>query len=98
MSSSGWLALGLLLALVAILLHAGVLFVVAVSLLLIAATTALWSRYCLDRLEYQRSFSVRRAFCGEEIDFSIRLVNRKPLPLAWVIVDDEFPDDLTLQG
>lgn len=97
MTGSGWLVLSILLLLVAILLHAAVLFVAGLALLLIAGTTALWSRYCLARLEYQRSFGVQRAFCGEEIDFSVRLVNRKPLPLAWVIVDDEFPDDLALR-
>lgn len=98
MTGGGWLALALLLVALGVLLHAVLLFLVGVALLLLAAAVTLWNRSCLDRLEYRRTFSVRRAFCGEELDFGIRLANRKPLPLAWVTVDDEFPEDLSLRG
>lgn len=98
MKSGGWLALALLLILIAVLFHAVVFFLIGLALLLLAGTVALWGRYCLDRIEYERTFGERRAFCGEEIDYSVRLVNRKPLPLAWVAVDDEFPQELLLRG
>ena len=98
MTSTGWLALAVFLILAAIVLHAALLFIAGIVLLLRAATVATWGRYCLDRLEYNRSFSVRRAFCGKEIEYGIRLVNRKLLPLAWVSVDDEIPLELTLSG
>lgn len=98
MNSGAWLALAMLLILVAVLLHAVVYFVVGLVLLLLAGVVSLWGRYCLDRLEYGRRFAVQRAFCGEEIDYSIRLVNRKLLPLAWALVEDEIPNDLALRG
>ena len=98
MTGSGWLILALVLMLAGVLTHGPVLFLGGIILVLLAVAVGLWSRYCLDRLEYGRRFSVRRAFCGEEIGFDVRLVNRKPLPLAWVIVDDELPSDLVLRG
>jgi uncharacterized protein (DUF58 family) len=98
MNSAAWLGLALFLLLAGVLLHGVTLFLVGLLLLLLAATVMLWGRYCLVGLEYTHNFSVGRAFCGEEIDFGIRLVNRKPMPLAWVAVDDEIPDALELRG
>jgi uncharacterized protein (DUF58 family) len=98
MTGSGWLVLAAALLLAGIAAHSALLFIAGLVLFLLALAVALWGRFCLERLEYQRSFSVRRAFCGEAIEFGVRLVNRKPLPLAWVSVDDELPSELSLRG
>ncbi|MFC1965085.1 DUF58 domain-containing protein, partial [Chloroflexota bacterium] len=42
----------------------------------------------------QRFLSEQRVFPGEHIELRLRLVNRKILPLPWVQVDDEIPDQL----
>lgn len=62
------------------------------ALLLVSSGLArLWITRSLDRVEYRRHFSQRRAFFGEEIELAVEAVNRKLLPLPWLEVDDEVP-------
>jgi uncharacterized protein (DUF58 family) len=35
--------------------------------------------------------SQRRAFFGEEVELTVEIVNRKPLPLPWLVTEDEIP-------
>ena len=98
---SGRLQVGLLVALLlgSALVRHGLLFLLALALLLVAGTTWLWERACLTNVEHRRRFSQRRAFFGEEIELTIEIVNRKALPLAWLNVEDNIPSDLApLQG
>ncbi len=74
------------------------LFVIAVGLLLVEAVSRLWDRFSLRGVEYRRHLSQSRAFFGEEVELVIEVVNRKPLPLAWLEIEDEVPRDLTLVG
>lgn len=88
-------------AAVAILIIAGLLrdpaLATLATLLLLAAGLAwLWNRYCLARVSFQRVFSERRVFPGERVSLTIQVANRKPLPLAWLEVVDEFPSRLPL--
>ncbi len=71
------------------------LLLVAFLLLLVWGTTRLWERYALTRIEYRRRLSTKRAFCGEELLFELEVANRKPLPLPWVEIDDEIPEEIT---
>lgn len=95
MLSGWWLLLVALLLLASIWLRHGLLFLVALTLLLAAAVSRLWYRFCLDGVEYRRHFSQRRALFGEEIELTIEIVNRKLLPLAWLETEDEIPTALT---
>ncbi len=88
-----------LLALLAVLLVAAwygqVVIVVLLGLLLSAAGLAkLWSSLSLAGVHCLRSFNEQRAFPGEYIELKLRLANRKLLPLPWIQVDDEIPDQL----
>ncbi len=56
----------------------------------------LWQRYALVGVEYERTLSQTRVFPGEKVDLTLRLTNRKLLPLPWLQVDDEFPRRLPL--
>lgn len=56
-----------------------------------AGLSRLWSRYCLSGVSCQRTLDQTRVFPGEKITLKTRLVNRKPLPLPWIQVDDEVP-------
>ena len=67
------------------------LFAIATILLLIAGISRLWERYCLRGLSYSRSLEQTRAFFGEEVRLSVEIVNDKPLPLAWIEVEDVVP-------
>ena len=74
-----------------------VVIVILLGLALSAAGLAkLWSRLSLTGVSCQRFLSEKRAFPGEEIELKLRLTNRKLLPLPWVQVDDEIPDQLAL--
>ena len=60
------------------------------TVLAVAAVTRGWSRLSLLRLVYERRLEEDRAFPGEEVLLTLRLENRKLLPLAWVEVSDHI--------
>jgi uncharacterized protein (DUF58 family) len=89
-----WTGLALLLLLLSLPLRHGLLFALALILLLSALVAQLWSRRCLDGVEYRRRLGQRRAFFGEEVELVVEIVNRKLLPLAWLEAEDELPTEL----
>ncbi len=94
MFTQGWLVVGALLLILGLAVHSGGPFLVGVILLLGAGTSYLSHRFCLDRVEFRRSFAPRRAFYGEDITFTLEVTNRKPLPLAWLELTDELPEEV----
>src|SRR3981189_1338983 len=91
-----WLIGGVLFA--SLLLREGQLFVVALILLLVGATSRIWDRYCLVGLGYHRSLGQTRAFFGEQFPRPLEIVNEKPLPWAWLEIEDNVPGlELKLQ-
>jgi uncharacterized protein (DUF58 family) len=54
----------------------------------------LWSKLSLRRLFYERIVSEDHAFPGEEIGVTLRVNNRKALPLPWIDVRDAFPESM----
>jgi uncharacterized protein (DUF58 family) len=96
--AEGWLWLIGGLLVVSLLLREGQLFVVAVILLLVLGVSQVWERYCLVGLDYRRRLGQARAFFGEEVPLTLEIVNAKPLPLAWLEVEDIVPGSgLTLE-
>lgn len=75
--------------------QAGV-FVVALGLLLADRVAQLWERWSLSGVEYRRQLNQRRVFFGEEVEVAVEITNRKPLPLAWLRAEDEWPESLPL--
>jgi len=88
----------------------GALFVVAawsnqtpivllMGLFLSAALVAkAWSRLCLLGVSSHRTISESRVFPGDSVKLTLHLVNRKPLPLPWVQVEDHIPAALESHG
>lgn len=72
--------------------------VLGFAVALVFAGALLWSRWSLRRLTYERLLPEDRAFAGESVDVTLRIANRKPLPLASVEVRDEYPEDMTGTG
>lgn len=69
-----------------------VVIVILLCLVLSAAgLSRLWSRCSLLGVSCQRSLNMRRIFPGEQIELTLRLANRKVLPLPWIQIDDEIP-------
>jgi uncharacterized protein (DUF58 family) len=93
-----WYYLGPILIVVSILFHLSLLVVVGLLVLLITATTDIWSTYCLRYLYYQRQFSEQRSLFGEEVTLSLTVENAKVLPLPWLEVEDTVPRALTIAG
>lgn len=50
-----------------------------------------WNRVSLRKVTYERTFPQERVFHGDEIYMDLVLTNRKPIPLAWLSIDDQLP-------
>ena len=97
MTSPAGRLLVLLLLVVAVLMRSPLLLLLDVLLLLVAGASALWGRYCLAAVSYARHFQTQRLFCGEQLELWVEIVNAKPLPLAWLKAEDEFPEDFAIE-
>jgi uncharacterized protein (DUF58 family) len=94
--SPRWIGVLALIAIVSLLTRQVAIFFVGAVLLLALAISWLWGRYCLDGLSYSRAYSSEAVAFGEEVTLSVTIVNRKLLPLAWLEIEDELPDTVTL--
>ena len=83
-----WLIVAALL-LVSLWTRQGPLFLFSLLLLFGSAASAFWARYCLAGLGYRRVLGAKRLNYGEETEITIEITNAKPLPLAWLRIDDE---------
>jgi len=94
MFSQGWLVVGAVLIGLGLAVHGGGPFIVGMVLLLGAGTSYVSHQRCLDRVEFRRIFTPRRVFYGEDVTLTLEVTNRKPLPLAWLELTDELPEEL----
>ncbi|MBI3742618.1 MAG: DUF58 domain-containing protein [Chloroflexi bacterium] len=94
MFNSSWLRFAALIIIIGVWLKVTALIVLAVMLLVIIPIAWAWNRVALYRVSYERALSEHRVFVGETIDLTLRVGNRKILPLAWVRIDDQFPSIL----
>src|SRR5579872_4230729 len=62
--------------------------IVAATALLALGIARLYARYALSGLSYERIVSPVRLFPGDRGTLTIKLVNRKLLPLAWLSIVD----------
>lgn len=96
MKGAGWWALLAGLLLLAVIARRGLLSVFVIVLALATAASELWARYCLSNLSYRRRLGSDHLAYGEETSLQIEIVNAKPLPLAWLLIRDGFPQALEL--
>ncbi|MGA2512616.1 MAG: DUF58 domain-containing protein [Candidatus Limnocylindrales bacterium] len=82
------LAFGLVLVAAGIGLAAPGLVLVGLLDLFAVGVTELWSRFGLRDLHYERRIGRERAVWGDEVPLDIGVWNDKPLPLAWLSIDD----------
>ena len=95
MLGNAWLFLTFILLIAAIILKQAPLFIVAALFFLTSGIARLWTRYSLQRVDYQRHLSSQRVFFGESITFEIIVTNRKFLPLPWIRIQEEIPEEVT---
>jgi uncharacterized protein (DUF58 family) len=91
-----WLWLAFIILILGIALSQVALALVALLFLLTGGVSRLWNKYCLRRIIYKRRLSSKQVFFGEEVTFEIEVTNRKPLPLAWLRIEDDLPERVTL--
>ena len=95
MLSGPWIGMTLVLILIGVLTHQTLILLAALLFFFTSGIARLWTRYALDRMEYRRSFSVNRAFFGETISLEVGIANLKILPVPWLHIRDEVPEELT---
>ncbi len=96
MFTETWLVLAAFVAILGVIAGQGVLLTLGVLLLTVLPTAWLWDRLSLRAVSYERQLGEKRAFVGEIVPITLRITNRKPLPLAWLRVEDNFPEALPL--
>ena len=95
--SDAWLLLAVILTGVGLVMRRQSLLLVALALLSIVFVSWLWNRLAFWGVDYRRVFSVRRAFCGETVEVSLQVDNRKLLSISWLRLEDTFPTSLPLE-
>jgi uncharacterized protein (DUF58 family) len=91
-----WLFIAVTILIVSLVWQQVPLLLISLLFLLTSGVSRLWNRFSLRRIEYRRHLSRNRVFFGEEITYEVELANRKPLPLPWLQIDDELPEEVTL--
>lgn len=96
MFSRYWIYLAAILLPLGLLFRVPALLAISALLLTLMPVAWWWNRNSLRGLVYQRRLGERRAFPGETIDLTLRITNQKLLPLAWLLVEDQWPLALPL--
>ncbi len=89
-----WLAFFILIVAAGIMTGQGLIIAFGGMGLAAGAVSWVWNRVSLDEVSYERQVPTRRVFAGEELPLTVALTNKKPVPLAWIHVEDEVPDAL----
>ncbi|MCR4405601.1 MAG: DUF58 domain-containing protein [Anaerolineae bacterium] len=97
MFNDTWIALTLFIIVLGLVAHQEGLLVIAALLLTVLPVAWLWNRYALSGVQYERTLSEKRAFIGETVELTVRIANRKLLPLSWLQVEDDFPTAIPLE-
>ncbi|MGI8855654.1 MAG: DUF58 domain-containing protein [Thermomicrobiales bacterium] len=62
--------------------------VIGTITLLTLALSWFWNKHVLDRLVFERQTDADRCFAGESLHLTLRMTNKKLLPMPWVRVED----------
>jgi uncharacterized protein (DUF58 family) len=103
-----WILMILLSAAGSLLLSSRLLMAAAGILILMLATAWIWLKLSFQAVSYERTFvdaaglrnvdHETRAFLGEEVELTLRVSNRKLVPLNWLRIADTVPAHLEMQG
>lgn len=88
----------ILVLLAGIVLSQPALVITGMLLAVLAVLPEIWYRFGLRALTLDHEVSLSRAAFGDIVDVTLVVENRKLLPLPWLQIDDEFPDDLPVLG
>ncbi len=91
-----WLFIAFAVLIISLILNQVPLVIISLLFILTGGISRLWNKYCLHRIEYRRSLSHNQVFFGDEVVYEVEIANRKLLPLPWIQIDDELPEQVTL--
>lgn len=94
--SPAWLEMAGLLIVVGLMIGQRALFALAACILTVIPVAWWWKRLSLRQVEYERGLDRYYAFPGDTFQMTVRITNRKLLPLSWLEVNDEVPMVLPL--
>jgi uncharacterized protein (DUF58 family) len=92
----GWAILIAVMVVVGLPLQMRPLLAVAAFLTVMVVAAGLWNHFALYGVSYERTFSERRAFLGEQVQVTVRLINQKRLPVSWLLTFDLWPREIPL--
>ncbi len=85
-----WIGGAVVVILIGMLVSQPAVTVIGTILLLTLALAWLWNEHVLDRLVFERRADSDRCFAGERLHLTLRLTNKKLLPMPWVRVEDNL--------
>jgi uncharacterized protein (DUF58 family) len=97
MFNKAWIQLAIILIPIALLFDVQALLVISAFLLTVVPIAWWWNRQSLTGVTYERVLSERRAFPGEVVELTLRITNRKLLPLGWLSIEDQWSLALVLE-
>jgi uncharacterized protein (DUF58 family) len=96
MLGGAWIFITVVLIILAVILKQSSLLIIAVLFFFTSGIARIWSRYALQKVEYKRKLSSERVFFGEQITLDISITNSKFLPLPWLHIEEEIPEEIAL--
>ena len=97
MFNKAWIQLAIILIPIALIFDVQALLVISAFLLTIVPLAWWWNHRSLRGVSYERALSERRAFPGEVVELTLRIANRKLLPLGWLSIEDQWSLALQLE-
>jgi uncharacterized protein (DUF58 family) len=86
-----WFPLLVLIFVAGLILRSPFLVALPTAMGVVLLLAAWWKKHALEGVTYRRRFHYTRAFPGESFPLRVEIENRKPLPLAWLRVQDPWP-------
>ncbi len=96
LTRGAWYLLALGLAVLSVVARLPVALFAAIFALVIGLVPAIWHREALRHLVVEQQLGATRALFGETVTLDLRVENRKRLPLPWLEIEDEIPEQLPL--
>lgn len=92
-----WILMFAALILIGVFAGQGIIVGMGVMGLIVAGASWLWNRLSLEEVRYERKVAQSRVFMGEKTTLSVSVVNRKPVPIGRVDIEDEFPEEIEIE-
>lgn len=78
--------------------HEPLISAVGALAFVIAIVSRVWAALSLEEITIDRTISVDHAFQDDEIEVTFTIENRKPLPVAWLEINEYVPRGLLIDG